>query len=139
MHLKGLISQDEFQGSIDRINRIITPNKILFILAIIFIASIISGMIFIIVGGIIEANPDISGFITLLVMTVLGLIMFGIGYYFMHAKQVTQIRQAIDEESIKYSLKLSVPCNWRFEKNHVSRILSSKTKTSLFLFLIVGN
>jgi hypothetical protein len=147
VHLKGILSQDEFQDSIDRINRTIISNKILFILAIIFAASMISGMIFIIIGGIIEANSDTSGFITLLVVTVLGLIVFGIGYCFIHCRHVTRIRQAIDEESMKYSLRLSVPCNWRLEttgnyfggfgKNYVSRILSSKK--SLFLFLTVGN
>ncbi len=119
VHLNGIISQDEFQESINKINRTITSNKILIILAIVFASSVIGGIIFFIVGGVTTTNSRGYGFPALvgvgIGVTVFGSLFFSIGCCIIQFRRATRIRQAIAEESMKYSSRSPIPCSWRLE------------------------
>ncbi len=119
VHLNGIISQDEYRESINRINRTITSNKILIILALIFSVSIIGGMILFIVGGVTRTNSRTYGFPALfgvgIVVTTFGSIFFSIGCCIVQFRRATKIRQAIAQESMKYSSRSPIPCSWRLE------------------------
>jgi hypothetical protein len=119
VHLNGIISQEEYRASIDKINRTIGSNKIIIILAIVFAVSIIGGMIFFIVGGVTAVDSRKHGFSALLVVgivvTTLGSILFSIGCCLVQFRRAAQIRQAIAEESMKYSSRSPIPCSWRLE------------------------
>jgi len=117
IHLNGIISQNEFQESINKINRTISSNKLLILLGIVFGACVIGGMICFIVGGITTANSRTFGFPALvgagIGMTSLGSLIFGIGCCLIQSRRSTRMRQAIAEESKKYSSKSPTPCSWR--------------------------
>jgi hypothetical protein len=118
IHLNGIISQDDFRESINKINRTTISNKILIIFTIIFALSVIGGMIFSIVGGV-TYNSRINGFFPLLYagigVTTFGSIFLVIGCIITQIRRVARVRQAIAEESMKYSSRLPIPCSWRLE------------------------
>jgi hypothetical protein len=119
IHLNGIISQDEFRESINRINRTISSTKILGILGILFALTIIVGIILCIVGGVTAANSNRFEFPALIGVGI-GIIAFGpiifmIGCCTIQFKRVAQMRQAIAEESMKYSSRSSTPCSWRLD------------------------
>lgn len=118
IHLNGIISPDEYRHSINRINQTISSNKILLILAIVFIVSIIGGMIFFIVGGVTGVRSHTFGFPPLIivgiVVTAVGSILFSIGCCLVQVQRASKLRQAISEESMKYSSR-PIPCSWRLE------------------------
>ncbi|CAF2884358.1 unnamed protein product [Rotaria sp. Silwood2] len=62
IHVNGIISQNEFQNSINNINRKISSNKILIILAIIFGGNTTIGITLFIVGGIKSGESHDNGF-----------------------------------------------------------------------------
>jgi len=75
-------------------------------------------MIFSIVGGV-TYNSRINGFFALLYagigVTTFGSIFFVIGCIITQSRRVARVRQAIAEESMKYSSRLPIPCSWRLE------------------------
>ncbi|CAM4824215.1 unnamed protein product [Rotaria magnacalcarata] len=90
IHLNGIISQHEFQESIHKINGRISANKILMILGICFGLCMIAGIIFFIIGGITNVNS-------------------------LQWRRVARMRQAVTEESMKYSSRSPIPCSWRLD------------------------
>jgi hypothetical protein len=120
IHLNGIISQNEFRESINRINRTISSTKILGILGILFVLTPIVGIILCIVGGITAVNSiDRFGFPVLIGVGIgifaFGPIIFMIGFCTIQFKLVAKMRQAIAEESMKYSSRSSTPCSWRLD------------------------
>jgi hypothetical protein len=119
VRLNGIISQDEFRESINRINHSISSNRILIILIIVFGLMMIGGIICFIVGGVTASNSVRSGFSPLygvgIALTALGSIFFVVGCIITQIRRAGQIRQAIAEESMKYSSRSPTPCSWRLE------------------------
>ncbi|CAM2721868.1 unnamed protein product [Rotaria socialis] len=117
IHLNGIISQHEFQESINKINGRISSNKILMILGICFALCIIAGMIFFIIGGIANVNSREYRFPVLIgvgiALTTFGSLFFAFGCCAVQWRRVARMRQAITEESMKYSSRSPIPCSWR--------------------------
>ncbi|CAF1496831.1 unnamed protein product [Rotaria sp. Silwood1] len=123
IHLNGIISQYEFQESIKKINRRISSNKSLLILAILFGLSIIGGIIFFIIGGTTRINSRYKGFSVLIgvgiAFTTIGSIFFAFGCFAIQSRRIARMRQAIAEESMKYSSRSPIPCSWRLDTSRV--------------------
>jgi len=117
VRLNGIISQDEFRESINRINHSISSNRILIILIVVFGLIMIGGIICFIVGGVTASNSIRGEFSPLygvgIALTALGSIFFVIGCIITQIRRAGQIRQAIAEESIKYSSGSPTPCSQR--------------------------
>lgn len=87
-----------------------------------------------------------------IVSSVFGPICFSIGIYAIYSKRTAKVRQAIAEESIKYSSRSPTPCSWRlditrywfesygYNNNNllyqVGTQFFSALKSSFFLFLV---
>ena len=119
VHLNGIISQDEYQDSIARINRCISSNKLLIINIITFFIAMILGTIFYILGGVTATSSDTHAFspffITGIVLTTCGSLLFAIVSVLIQLRRVAQLRKTVAEESMKYSTRSPIPCSWRLE------------------------
>jgi hypothetical protein len=75
-------------------------------------------MLLFIFGGISAANSRIYGFPPLIAagmgVCFVGTFIFIIVLVFLQVRQAAQLRQAVAEESMKYSGR-STPCSWRLE------------------------
>jgi hypothetical protein len=84
-------------------------------------------MILCIVGGITAVFSPNSGFPPTIsvgiVFFVFGLTFFFIGCYIVQSQREVRMRQTIAEESMRYSSRLPVSCNWRLEnsRHHVGK------------------
>ncbi|CAF1539294.1 unnamed protein product [Rotaria sordida] len=121
VHLNGIIRPDEFQQSIENINRIISSRKSQIIVGLIAILSLSGGMVLFIVGGVTRRKSRSTGF-PILVGIGLGIFGFGmlvltIGFCIVQLRATARLRQAVANESMKYSTR-SPPCSWRL---HVYR------------------
>ncbi|CAF1373109.1 unnamed protein product [Adineta steineri] len=119
IHLNGIINQNEFQESIHKINRTIASSKILLIVGVVLILTFIIGIILFIVGGVTAANNVRRGF-PALVGVGMGIIMSGMIFCFiacctLQLRRAETMRQAIAEESRKYSSRSPIPCSWRLD------------------------
>ncbi|CAF2871636.1 unnamed protein product [Rotaria sp. Silwood2] len=119
IHLNGIINQQEFRESINKINRRISSNKILIIFTIGFCLTIIIGIIFFIVGGITNINSGKHGFPVLIgvgiAITAIGPIVCACGCFMIQSRRLGRLQQAISEESIKYSSRSPIGCSWRLD------------------------
>ncbi|CAF1352565.1 unnamed protein product [Adineta steineri] len=120
IHLNGIINENEFQESIHKINHTIASRKILLIVGIIFILSIITGIILFIVGAVTATSSfQRRGFPALIgvgvAITILGIIFFAISCCTLQFRRADRMRQAIAEESRKYSSRSPIPCSWRLD------------------------
>ncbi len=123
-HLNGIISQDEFRESINRINHAFSSFKIYIIICwTVFALTIADGVVFFVIAGLVPSiNYSItSGFYVLIgfgmALITFGSIFFGVGYYIIYAKRITRMRQAATKESMKYSSKSPIPCSWRLDSS----------------------
>jgi hypothetical protein len=119
IHLNGIISQEEFRDSIQRINRSISLSIAFLVLAIVFGLSMIGGVICFIVGGVTAANSYSFGFPALIgvgiAITTIGSIIFSVGCCTVQLRRASRMRQAIAAESMKYSSRSPTPCSWRLD------------------------
>ncbi|CAF5151620.1 unnamed protein product, partial [Rotaria sp. Silwood1] len=136
IHLNGIISQDDFRKSIKNINDKISSNNILIILSIAYGLIIIGGIVFFIVGGITNVNSVKHGFPILvgvgIALTIIGSIIFGCICFIIQSRRLRRFRQAINEESIKYSSRSSKRCSWRLD---TPRVFRHDLFYKIFLFL----
>ncbi|CAF3718941.1 unnamed protein product [Rotaria sp. Silwood1] len=119
IHLHGIISQNEFQDSINNINRRISSNKILVTGAIVWALSTISGIILFIIDGITSGDSHDDGFPVLVAvgfaLCSIGMIVFALGCFITLSRRGTRMIKAIAEESVKYSSRSPIPCSWRLD------------------------
>ena len=119
IHLNGIISQGEYQQSIEKINRTIASNGGLMMTVILFIVLIVVSMTFFIAGGLTGVNSRTIGFPPLIGvgmgLAFVGSFVFIIAIIFVNIRRTARIRQAIAEESAKYSSRSPTPCSWRLE------------------------
>jgi uncharacterized membrane protein len=118
IHLNGIISQQEYQESINKINRAISSNKIFLIVGSIFCLSFIVGIILFIVGGVVAAYSSTYKYSLIsfgIALTTIGSIFFSVACCFIQSRRTTKIRRAIAEESMKYSSRSPTPCSWRLD------------------------
>ncbi|CAF1111934.1 unnamed protein product [Rotaria sordida] len=119
IHLNGIISQYEFQESITKINKTFSSYKN-FVIAcsIIFALSMVFGTASFTVGGIMAAKSFKIFYILLAIgvlFTTIGPLIFSVGFCLIYSKRAARLRQAIAEESMKYSSRSPIPCSWRLE------------------------
>jgi len=119
--LNGIISDDEFQQSINRINRKISSNKSILLIGIVLGIGIIIGIILCIVGGITAVFSPNFGFPPTIGVGIsffiFGPIFFCIGCYIVQSQRGVRMRQTIAEESMKYSSRSPISCSWRLENS----------------------
>jgi hypothetical protein len=119
IHLNGIISQGEFQESIEKINRTVSAGGARKIITIIYLLSILISMVCFIFGGIGAGSSRTYGFPPLIAagigISIVGTFLFIIIIITVQVRQVAQMRQAIAEESMKYSARSPTPCSWRLE------------------------
>ncbi|CAF1434875.1 unnamed protein product [Adineta steineri] len=116
--LNGIISQNEFQESIHRINHTLNSKKTgLIIYTMIFILALTGGTIcFIVAGGTSITSPRNTFYILMaigILSTSIGTIIFSVGMYLVHSRRMKKMRQVVAEESMKYSSRSPIPCSWR--------------------------
>ncbi|CAF1097468.1 unnamed protein product [Adineta steineri] len=119
IHLNGIIRQDEFQQSIHNINQTISSRKSLLILGLICIICTVGGMILFISGSLTASKLGSHGFPILLGIGlgvfVLGMLTLSCGCFIVQTRRMTRMRQAVANESIKYSTRTPTPCSWRLD------------------------
>ncbi|CAF1422058.1 unnamed protein product [Rotaria sp. Silwood1] len=119
IHLNGIISQHEFLESINKINQTFFSYKNLLIAcSIVLSLTIIFGTASFTVGGIMAARSLTIFYILLglgILLTTIGPLFFTIGFCLIYTKRTARLRQAIAEESMKYSSRSPTPCSWRLE------------------------
>ncbi|CAF4319547.1 unnamed protein product [Rotaria sp. Silwood2] len=115
-HLNGIIRPDEFQQSIENINKQISSRKPMIIIGLIAILCLVSGMILFIIGGITRVASYSTGFpITVGIgfgLFGFGMLILSIGCCIIQSKMTARMHQAVANESMKYSTR-SPPCSWR--------------------------
>ncbi|UJR16625.1 hypothetical protein I4U23_003525 [Adineta vaga] len=112
--LDGIISQNQFLESINRINRRISSTKFVVMFVLAFALSIIGAIICFIVG--LSMSTDSGGFVFIglaIALFLFGIIFNFVGCFVMHRGHVERIRKVIKKESDKYSSHLPVSCTWR--------------------------
>ncbi|CAF1425249.1 unnamed protein product [Adineta ricciae] len=120
IHLNGIISQTEYQQSIQRINEALNSTKRMFNLFwIIFAVTMILSTISFLVSGL-TAGKNISQsfyiFLALgVIFTTIGSVFVGVGACVINSKRQGRLRQAVAEESLRYSTRSPVPCSWRLD------------------------
>jgi hypothetical protein len=84
-----------------------------------FVLSVIGGMLLLIVGGVTAANYPYYGFPPLIGvgmgLFICGFFIFIFGLVTIQFRRAARMRQAIAEESMKYSSRSLTPCSWRLE------------------------
>ncbi|UJR24610.1 hypothetical protein I4U23_005985 [Adineta vaga] len=121
IHLNGIINQYEYQESIQRINRAISSYRSLLLIGILFLLMMIVGIILFIAGGVTAGRYYQYRFPVMIIIGItlvsFGSIFFAMGCCFVQLRRVNKIRQAISEESQKYSSRSPIPCSWRFDSS----------------------
>ncbi|CAF0864973.1 unnamed protein product [Adineta steineri] len=120
VRLNGIINQNEFEESIYKINNVPAERKALLIVGIIFILSITIGLILFIVGGVTAANSSGRRGFPVLIGVAIGITIFGmifcsIAFRILISRRRDRMRQAVAEESRKYSSRSPIPCSWRLD------------------------
>ena len=122
--LKGIISRDEYQKSIARINHSISMKKTKITLLITYVTFFILTVIFYIVFGTASNKARFEGFIWTATAMMFSLPMLLLaGYVFIILRRKTRKQQAIAKESMKYSMRSPISCSWRSQDDRVSVIL----------------
>ncbi|CAF0715315.1 unnamed protein product [Adineta steineri] len=85
LELRGIITESEYQESINKINRAIQVNKVLTI------------------------------FCTIIMCTIIGTICSIIALLRIKSKRMERLKEAVAEESSKYSSRSPIPCRWRLD------------------------
>ncbi|CAF1018804.1 unnamed protein product [Adineta ricciae] len=116
--LNGVIRQDEFQTSIENINRSIDSQKFMVPVLIIFIVCLLGGMGSVI-GGVLSVASSRSTSFFALIGVGAGLFFFGMVFFtvvscIIQVRVTKRMRAAVAAESAKYSTR-STPCSWRID------------------------
>ncbi len=120
--LNGIINQHEFRESIVNINSKISSNKSQIFWLVFFILCTIGGLALAIVAGTLPASAHTSSSSFLILLGIgIGLIAFAPIFYFIatciiRKRRTTKMREAIAEESKKYSMR-SPACSWKLTVN----------------------
>ncbi|UJR20190.1 hypothetical protein I4U23_023322 [Adineta vaga] len=120
VHLNGIISQTEYQESIHKINQAIHSNKKYFTaMWVFFTLTMVMGTICFLVSGLTAREYIRSSFFILLGLgvffTSIGSAVVGIGACVLTTRRQAHLRQAVAEESMKYSSRSPIPCSWRLD------------------------
>ena len=138
VHLNGIISQEEFVQSIEKINRTFASGrKLVFLPLFVFL-----GFIVIIAIVIVRVKSDINGDNFGRVPIIIG-VCFGLVFLMilllsvLQCRRMAQLRQTIAEESARYSSR-STPCSWRLETTtfYTGNFENRKTETTYHVKLI---
>jgi hypothetical protein len=116
IQLNGIMTQDEFKESIQNINESMSSRISYLIVGLIFILFVVGGIIACIASSA-TVRSSTSGGLPILVGAGLGLIGFGLlfgcfGCFIIPVRRTSRMRQAIANESMKYSRRLPRPCSW---------------------------
>ena len=117
IRLNGIITQAEFQQSIDNINRSISGRWYYVVVGILAGLCIIGACVLYIAGGVTTAKSSARGFSLLIAIAtgvfILGMIVMLVGCCIIRARFADRLRKAITAESAKYSTRSPTPCSWR--------------------------
>jgi uncharacterized membrane protein len=138
VHLNGIISQEEYRASIDRINRTISSDRTLIILLIVSNVILTGGTVLSIVTSpaVSKETPAVVVFALIgvgLAMMILALILSCIAIRIAF-RRPAHLRQAIAEESMKYSSRSPTSCSWRLEPGVSGGYAGSINRVSIVLF-----
>ncbi len=118
--LDGIINQDEYRESIDKINPTVASNRGMKILVIVCILISVVGIILIGVGR--ETASSDTSTDDYPVFTLIGFGLFFcvgfiylIGYFVVNLLKIEHIEKAVAEESKKYSSRSPIACHWRLQ------------------------
>ena len=118
IHLNGIINQQEFIQSISKINATLSA-RAKKVFSIVFFSNILLSMMCFLFGAISSTNSRSFGFPPLIVvgmvLSIVGSIVFIIGIILIQTRQTARLRQAVADESMKYSTRSPTPCSWRLE------------------------
>ncbi len=100
-----------------------SSRKPIVILGIIFIVSMVGGMALCIAGGASVVSSRIYLLYVLIgvgmAVIFLGMMIFMIGCCVIQARVSSRMRQAIADESSKYSTRSPTPCSWRLDSTRI--------------------
>ena len=119
--LNGIITADEFQISINRINRMMISKRMLLRFLQVFISiTTITGIVLIIMSAMNKKSKSSSHLFYPLsiagaVIVATGVIIYALSVCFIQAQRSTRTRRTIAQESMKYALKSPIPSIWRLE------------------------
>ncbi|CAF1395518.1 unnamed protein product [Adineta steineri] len=111
--LNGVISQNEFQESINKINRRISSTKFIVMFVLVFGFCIIGTIVSFIVGLITSGDFIFIG--VAIALFLFGLTFIFVGCFIVQRRSAERIRKAIAQESRKYSTRSPILCRWRLK------------------------
>jgi hypothetical protein len=121
VHLNGIISQDEFRESINRINHANSSSGVLTILCIFLTLGAIGGVILLITSIESTNKHDHNEHFYFAPVGIILLAFVGFFSIFacavVYSRRERRMRKAIAEESMKYSSRSPIPCSWRLENS----------------------
>jgi hypothetical protein len=121
--LNGIVSQHDFRESINNINSKISSNKAQILCLIFSAVCIIGGLALVLVGA---ASQRLTSGTPSLILFVVGFLLISIaplfstvGFCVIRTRRTNKMRQAIAEESKKYSTRSPAICSWRLKVNRM--------------------
>jgi hypothetical protein len=129
INLIGIISPDEFQESMKKINQPLTIKNNLTIIC--FLTTIFSLIVGTICVGVGLVRPDESAPSGINVLLVFGIILYMLLLILLPIfscivpTSLKRTREVIDKESLKYCSRLPIPCYWRLDFTGTSYDLRS--------------
>lgn len=140
IHLNGIIRQDEFVDSIENINRSMDTTKEILVLIIIFVVSLLFGLIFVSLG--VALAVRLSS-LTYLIMAGIAGVFFIFAFIFsiassfiLRSKRSGRLREAIRRESMKYSERSPIPCSWRLDTSSFYASAYEKRRSTEMIFYV---
>jgi len=152
--LDGIISPDEFELSINRINRTMISNRTsLRFLQVLVSVTTITGIVLIIISAIKKKSKTSSHLFFPLsiagaVIIAAGAIVYALSVCYIYTQRSRRIRGIIEHESTEYSKKLPIPSTWRLDSlpdyanndnryiDHVNTKKNVRISMKLFVFLV---
>ncbi|CAF1218028.1 unnamed protein product [Adineta ricciae] len=121
--LNGIINPDEFQESLDNVNKSVISIPLLIICVLFPFLCVLGGGALLIVGATMSSDSAANLSVSFLAIGG-GILGFGLvaimgGVCVMQAIQTSRMRKAVAKESEKYCNRLSVPCAWRLNTTTV--------------------
>ncbi|CAF1458856.1 unnamed protein product [Adineta steineri] len=117
--LHGIINNEEFQQSLNNVNKSIHSIILIIMCIILPFLCIFGGGGVLITGAVMSKDSNTNTSVLLLAIgggiLGFGLISLIIGHFITQAIRTSRMRQKVAEESAKYSNRLPIPCTWRLD------------------------
>ncbi|CAF1412743.1 unnamed protein product [Adineta ricciae] len=139
--LNGIISQVEYQESIQNINNAFASKLVMLFSFLVLLICIIAGVALIIIGGLTASASHSSGFSVLMgigIGVLIGSFLIAIIInVILQYRERLNLRRTIATESMKYTSKSPIPSSWRLHTRRVYRRGNGRSRTSTLIYTLI--